>query len=161
MSTTIVDDLKKAFNELPNYVIEIGVLEDKNVRKKKSTSSNAETNAEILYKQENGSPLQNIPARPVLRMAIEWAEKSGIIERTLNKCFEVFMETASKAEVEKELDKLCIRIADYAKDIIYSNDGRLAPNAESTILLKGFNHPLFVTGQLARSISARFVEVKK
>lgn len=157
--TTVVDDLKSLFNTLPQYIIEVGVLEDKNLRKKKNKQVGI-TNAELMYIQENGSPLQNIPARPVLEMAIEWANTSGILDKTLDRCFEIFMETASKEEVEKELDRLCIRIANYASDIIYLNDGRLAPNAQSTINKKGFNHPLFVTGQLARSISARFVEIK-
>ena len=48
----------------------------------------------------------------------------------------------------------------YARDIIYLNDGRLAPNTPKTIKGKKEigNHPLFRTGQLARSISCRLVK---
>lgn len=41
----------------------------------------------------------------------------------------------------------------YARHIIYDNDGRLEPNSPVVVKAKKGNHPLFVTGQLARSIT--------
>ena len=58
---------------------------------------------------------------------------------------------------ENELNKLCIKMENYARDIIYSNDGRLKPNSEKVAKKKKGNHPLFDTGQLARSITCRLI----
>ena len=83
--------------------------------------------------------------------------------------------------MSKELQKFCLELENYARDIIYSNDGRLAPNSESVAAKKrekairnartvadrqaamqdSGNHPLFDTGQLARSITCQLVKIYK
>lgn len=146
----MLEDLKKKIE----YTIELGVLVDKTTRTRKSMGV---TNAELMYIHEYGSPLRHIPARPVLAMTIEHAHE--ILPEITKKALNIYLTDGEKA-LEKELNRFSVRLANYAKDIIYLNDGRLKPNAPSTIRAKGFDHPLFQTGQLARSISSRVLNDK-
>lgn len=149
-----VESLKLSLNAISKFHLEIGVPALKSKRK----VSIGINNAELMYIHENGSPLNNIPARPVLDMAIQYANKH-LVPATIDKCIEICLNTGgNESLIEKELNILAIRIQNYARRIIYSNDGRLTPNAQSTINKKGENHPLFDTGQLTRSIVCRVVK---
>lgn len=140
-------------NKLNEYEIEIGVI-SKNTKRKISIGI---TNAELMYIHENGSPLNHIPARPVLDMTISYTNKY-LLENVVNKCIDGVINKGWKQnDIEVELKKLCIRMENYARNIIYSNDGRLAPNSPRVAAKKKGNHPLFDTGQLARSITCRLV----
>lgn len=80
------------------------------------------------------------------------------MDKTLDKIIKKYAESGFDKElVEQEIGRLGMRMESYARKIIYSNDGRLSPNAPSTINKKGDNHPLFDTGQLARSITCQIV----
>ena len=154
---SIADEFAEKLNSLPSYEIEIGVISADTNRKEKVRVG--VTNAELMFIHENGSPLQHIPARPVLQMTIDYANKN-LLDKAINKSLAAYMESNFNIEAfELELKKLCMRMESYARKIIYSNDGRLAPNAPSTIAKKGDNHPLFDTGQLARSITCRLVKI--
>lgn len=149
-----LDDKIKA---LPKYAVEIGVISTNS--KRRQTIKVGVTNAELMFIHENGSPLRGIPARPVLEMAIKWANEN-LLDKSISKAIDAYIDSDFNVEAyKKELEKMCIRIQSYARNIIYSNDGRLVPNATSTIRRKGDNHPLFDTGQLARSITCRLVEI--
>lgn len=145
--------LAKRLESLPTYVIEIGVISENT--KRKDTVIAGITNAEIMFINENGSPLRHIPARPVLKMTIEYAN-ANLLKPTINKAIDAYINSGfNQDKLEDELKKMCIKMENYARDLIYSNDGRLAPNAPSVAAAKGGNHPLFNTGQLARSITCR------
>lgn len=142
------------FNVISKFRLEIGVFTGKSHRKVQVGI----TNAELMFIHENGSPLRNIPARPVLQMTLDYANKN-LVEPTVDKCVKIILDNGpDEAMVEQELNKLAIKLENYARKIIYSNDGRLAPNAPSVAKAKGGNHPLFNTGQLARSITCRVVK---
>ena len=154
---SIADEFAEKLNSLPSYEIEIGVISADTNRKEKVRVG--VTNAELMFIHENGSPLQHIPARPVLQMTIDYTNKN-LLDKAINKSLAAYMESNFNIEAfELELKKLCMRMESYARKIIYSNDGRLAPNAPSTIAKKGDNHPLFDTGQLTRSITCRLVKI--
>lgn len=150
-----VKSLSDIFSLLPEYQLEIGVFSKDSKRKEKVRIGL--TNAELMFIHENGSPLHSIPARPVLRMTIDWAKQN--IGATMGKAVTAFFNSGEDAYV-RELKRFCLKMEKYARNIIYSNDGRLAPNAPSTIARKGDNHPLFDTGQLARSITCQPVKVR-
>lgn len=156
-SNNVIDDIVKSLdeslNKLKDYRFEIGVFTGKSKRKVQIGI----TNAELMFVHENGSPLRNIPARPVLQMTIEYASQN-LLSNTINKCIDLLLNGASDNDIQRELERLALKIENYARRLIYSNDGRLAPNAPSTIARKGDNHPLFDTGQLARSITCRVVK---
>lgn len=138
---------------LSKYSIEIGVISEDTGRKE--TISYGITNAELMQIHENGSPIKNIPARPVLDLTIMWTEQH-LIKKVLDNIIEgVFERNWSKVEIERELSRMCIRMENHAREIIYDNDGTLAPNSPQVAKRKKGNHPLFDTGQLARSITCR------
>lgn len=149
----IFEDIKKELTALEGYVIELGVFDANSGRTDKARIG--VNNAELMYIHENGSPLQHIPARPVLQMTIDYA-KTSLLPKAVDKATNAYLATENIKDFENELTKLCIQIEKYARKIIYSNDGRLAPNAPRTIARKGDNHPLFDTGQLARSITCQW-----
>lgn len=144
--------------KLPKYQIEIGVISEKT--KRKQTVKTGITNAEIMFINENGSPLQHIPARPVLQMTLNWVNSSGLLNKTIDRCLDIIINSGNSKDIDIEMDKLCLKMQNYARNIIYDNDGRLIPNAASTIKGKGYNHPLFNTGQLARSITCRAIRIE-
>lgn len=153
---SIANTLKAAF-KFPVYVIEIGVL---SANKRKSKIDLGLTNADLMFIHENGSPLRHIPARPVIQMTIDWARSEGLINKTVDKMFDVLASTGDYNKVDKVVNAFCIELQNHARSIIYDNDGQLAPNAPSTVARKGFNHPLFVTGDLARSITCQAIRLK-
>lgn len=146
----ILEDEIHKLRTIGKYAIEIGVISGKEVRKVKVGINNAE----LMFIHENGSAVNNIPARPVLQMTLDYAS-DNLIEPFLDKCLNM-----SEQQIVVEMKKLCMKMQNYARDIIYKNDGRLAPNAPSVAKAKGGNHPLFDTGQLTRSITCRLVEIK-
>lgn len=146
-----LSELRENLKHVPHYIIEIGVVDQRTNRKE--TAKVGITNADLMFIHENGSPTRSIPSRPVLQMTIDWA-RVNLINQTLTKFYKVLIDSSFNYPLaEKEFEKMCMRMQTYARKIIYSNDGRLAPNAPSTIARKGDNHPLFDTGQLARSIT--------
>lgn len=150
-------EIYDAVKKLPEYQIEIGVISVHSKRKEKVRIGL--TNAELMFIHENGSPLRHIPARPVLQMTLDYANRE-LLQPTIVKCIDAFLDSGLKeSAIEQELKKLCIRMENYAREIIYSNDGRLAPNAPSVAAKKKGNHPLFDTGQLARSITCQLVKI--
>lgn len=150
----VLTQLTNIFDSIPQYVIQIGVFSTKT--KRKTTYSVGITNAELMFIHENGSPLHHLPARPVLKMTIEYG--NTLIKSVMQKALKAYVEVGEQG-LEKELNKMCIRMENYAREIIYANDGRLAPNAPSVAARKKGNHPLFDTGQLARSITCKLVRV--
>lgn len=153
-NSVFIKEFEKALNTLNDYRLELGVFTGKTQRKIQV----GVTNAELMFLHENGSPLRNIPSRPVIQMTINHAYQT-FIPQTVDECIDLILNGGTEVEIKQTLEKLAIRIENYARQIIYSNDGRLEPNAPSTIAKKGDNHPLFDTGQLARSITCRVVKV--
>lgn len=148
---------KQLLDSLSEYVILIGVVQ-KDTTRKKVVASVGLTNAELMFIHENGSPIRHIPARPVLEMTIKYAADE-MFDEVINTCVEGILEGWTQTDVEKELKKMCMRMETYARKIIYDNDGRLAPNAPTVAAKKKGNHPLFDTGQLARSITCELSKV--
>lgn len=140
--------------ELPEYIIDVGVFTVNNPRKQ--ITKLGINNAELMFIHENGSGVHHIPARPVLEKTISWANSSGLVEKTIEKAYNIILNTGDIKEADKEIEKLCLKLQNYARNVIYDNNGQLAPNAPSTIKKKGENYPLHDTGQLARSITCRF-----
>ena len=147
---------KELWNSVGDYVIEIGVISQKTKR----TQSVGISNAELMFIHENGSPKRNIPARPVLDYTLQYANNE-LLTPTLNKIYDgIFNHEWSKADIEKELNKMCIRMQSYAQSMIRDRDPRLAPNKPATIKAKKSDLPLLDTGQLSRSITCHLVLTK-
>ena len=144
-----------AYNSINDYKIEIGVISSNTNRKEKFNVGI--TNAELMFIHENGSPIRNLPSRPVLQLTLQYTINS-LLPQTLKRIEEgCFKHSWTKNDVELELKKMCIRMQNYAKNIIYRSD-LLAPNKPTTIKAKGSDRPLLDTGQLARSITCRLIK---
>lgn len=152
----VSEQMRQMIARLPQYQIQIGVFSGNANRKQKHIYNVGITNAELMFIHENGSPLKNIPSRPVLRMTISYG--NTLLQDVMQKALTAYFAKGEQA-LETELKKFCLRLENYARDIIYLNDGRLVPNAPSVAKAKGGNHPLFNTGQLARSITCRLVKI--
>lgn len=150
-----VKKMTEAYNSINDYAIEIGVVAADN---KRTTMTVGINNAELMFIHENGSPLRNLPARPVLQLTIEDALRK-LVPDTINRIYDgCFKNSWTKEQVKKELEKMCIRMQNTARNIIYKSN-LLVPDAPSTIKAKGSDRPLLDTGQLARSITCRLVLV--
>ena len=100
--------LTNIFDSIPRYVIQIGVFSTKT--KRKTTYSVGITNAELMFIHENGSPLHHLPARPVLKMTIEYG--NTLIKSVMQKALKAYVEVGEQG-LEKELNKMCIRMENY------------------------------------------------
>ena len=150
------EQFKQKYSSIPTYFIELGVFAHNSTRRQVKVTLGV-TNAELMYIHEKGSPINNIPSRPVLRMTIDYT-KQQLLAKSVKKALQLYIQTGSIEQYEAELNRLCMRVQQYARQIIYSNDGRLAPNSPAVAARKKGNHPLFDTGQLARSITCRLVK---
>lgn len=154
--------IEEKINSLPNYQFEVGVFVEDKEREETVYVEKVRigvTNAELMYIHENGSPLQNIPSRPVLKMTADYVTKNWLAICVRNSIYK-YIESGFDIKIyERELNKWCTRIENYAREIIYSNDGRLLPNSPKVAAKKGGNHPLFDTSQLARSITCTLVKL--
>lgn len=148
----IMEETTKTINH-KQYLLEVGVVSDN-----KRRDDEGVTNAELMFIHENGAPLQNIPKRPVLSISIDYIERMKVFNNNLDKAFNVYFKSSKIEDFEEQLNVLALKTENVAREIIYQNQGVLAPNAPSTIRKKGENHPLFDTGQLARSIISRIVD---
>ena len=157
MSEDFEKIIERELSKLPTYSIEIGVFSVDSQRTEKYRVGI--NNAELMFIHENGSPTNNIPSRPVLQMTIDHFNSNGMIQKVVDRALSAYVSSNFDREtLEKELNKLCVRMENYAREIIYSNDGRLKPNSPRVAKKKKGNHPLFDTGQLARSITCRLVK---
>lgn len=155
----IIGKERRLLEALNDYVIQVGVISGDS--KERKTVSFGLTNAELLFIHENGSPVKNIPPRPVLQKTIEYARKN-LIDKFLDTCFDKIINNEwDNSMLETELGKLCIRIQNYAQQGLLSNTLGLEPDKPSTIKRKGSDIPLVDTGQLARSIVCKYVKVNQ
>ena len=136
----ITDQLKK----LASLHVYVGVPEAEASRPGEPIN-----NAELAYIQSNGSPLQNIPARPILE---------PVIERNKKMIGDRFQTLSKKAlndptvNITDELSKIGMIVRDKVKDNFTNPDNGWAPNSPATIAAKGSNKPLIDTGSLRKSI---------
>lgn len=146
---------KEILDRLSDYSFYIGVIDGRS--KEQRLSRIGLTNADLLAILSEGSPINNIVPRPILDITIKTILKKKMLDKALDECIDGILTKSWKwNDVEKYMNITAIRFQSLARNIIYSNDGRLARNKPSTIKAKGFNHPLFQTGQLARSIVCIF-----
>ena len=171
----LTDDILKSLNDLAKKTVCIGVPDstehpDSNVtnaelmyihtngaRNKsmiESMQHNIDANmpyseAHELYVHENGSPLWNIPPRPMLEPAIENG-KEQIAERMK----EVANDALDGKNISPGLEKVGMEGQNIARDWFTNPSNNWAPNAKSTIDKKGSDRPLIgETGHLRRSIT--------
>lgn len=111
-------------------------------------------NATILAIMEHGSPVKNIPPRPLLK---------PVLNKHRDKIFEIFGKVYERllAGDEQGADRILGVLAQRVQrwtQAFFTEDNGWAPNAPSTIRRKGSDKPLIDTGSLHQSIRGIFVK---
>lgn len=113
------------------------------------------TNAELLFIHTNGSPAQNIPARPVIEPAIhDDRERLG----TMMKKAAEYVFDGKYSEALRQLELVGMRGQKVSRDWFHNPKNHWAPNAQSVIaekIKKGSDdpRPLIDTNELHKSIT--------
>lgn len=102
-----------------------------------------------MYIEEHGSPLWQIPPRPVLKPAIEDCKDK--IAKRLTKAFKAAIQ-GNDMEVEHWFDSAGMYAEKHARNWFENPKNNWPPNAPSTIARKGSDVPLIDTGELRKSI---------
>lgn len=114
-------------------------------------------NANILAIMEAGSPVNNIPARPLLEPVRKKYEKQ-IDEYLENVVISLLM--GDRDGADRLMEELALRVETWTKKFFTDPDNGWAENAPSTIRAKGSDKPLIDTGELRKSVRAVVVEDK-
>lgn len=104
------------------------------------------TNAQLLFIQSKGSPVNNIPPRPTLEPTV--SENKARISEMYRKSIEA---TLNGQNGRAELEKIGLWTSTKVKDKFGSDE--LVPNAPITIKKKGSDRPLIDTGQLRNAVT--------
>lgn len=108
------------------------------------------TNAQLLYIHENGSPVHNIPPRPVMQIGLSKPENASRIRQYLNEGIKMAL-LGNKSGAEIAYHKAGMIGENAVKSVFGS--GEIAPNAPSTVARKGSSAPLIDTGSLRNAIT--------
>jgi len=108
---------------------------------------------------------ETIPPRPVLRIAAENVLSSPEMKKHMKAYFKNVMEYSKRGRTQdvkdietKMLTALGQQVAAEAKRIIERNSGELQHNAPGTVAKKGFDKPLFESGELIKKLSYEVTE---
>ena len=153
--------IKDALQFLKDTPVYVGVPENKTVRRKEDGEKVAITNAELMFIHTNGSPRNNIPARPVIEPAIE--DDKERISKMFKDAWQTMMNQGKDAAMKK-LKLIGMRAQNVCRAWFVNPKNNWPPNSPATIAAKRAKgatkpRPLIDTGQLRRSI-IYFVETK-
>jgi len=140
------DKIKADLANLLKMDVLVGVPEDKASREKDTKINNAQ----LMYIHTNGSPIQNIPARPVIEPAIK-ANKDKITNE-LQKAATLALDNKID-DAKKQLGRAGMLGQNVARGWFTDINNQWTPNAPSTIAKKESSNPLIDTGQLRKSIT--------
>lgn len=139
--------LTARLSQLTHMAVLVGIPSEKSGREGESKAIN---NAELMYIHTHGSPVRNIPPRPVIEPAIE-ANRTQIMAQYSKAAH------AAAAGNNSELNSALIRtgLAGQNAARAWFTDPRNGwpLNAPSTIARKGSSRPLIDTGTLRKSIT--------
>ena len=131
-------------SNLSKVAVYVGVPADKSSRNAAGIN-----NAELLYIHTNGSPLRNIPARPVIEPALE-ANKGRIMKQY--SAADTAAAEGDSAKFERALHRTGLAGQNAARAWFTDPRNGWAPNSPVTIARKGSSRPLIDTGALRKSI---------
>jgi len=140
-----IDQIKKDFAKLIHMDVLVGVPEADSKREKGSVN-----NAQLMYIQTNGSPVQKIPARPIIEPAIK-ANKDKITNELKKAATMALNNDISGAK--RQLNKAGMLGQNVARGWFTDPQNNWTPNSPVTIAKKGSEQPLIDTGQLRKSIT--------
>ena len=143
-----VGKLIKGINYTKDNYLLIGIPQKKTTRE-----NEAITNAELLFIHTNGSPINNVPARPVIEPALEddMERLTSMLKDFANEAIEGNFE-----EAQKQLERTGMRAQNVCRNWFTNADNNWPENAPSVRerkIKKGSTEPrpLIDTGELRKS----------
>ena len=138
--------LAKLMKDLSEKQVYVGIPEEKAPRKKGEIS-----NAQLMFIHTNGSPLRNIPARPVIESAIEATGNKEPIVNELAQAAQAALDL-KPGEANQHL-KLAGMLGQNAARAWFTDPRNgWPPDAPETVKRKGSERPLIDTGQMRKAI---------
>lgn len=113
--------------------------------------SGGNTNAGLLYENEQGSPAKHIPPRPVLKPALAQEDVKEEIGDMMKDAADAALDMGDIDKAKDCFEKAGMLGRDACRN--YITGGNLAPNAPRTIARKHSSQPLIDTGSMFGSIS--------
>ena len=147
-STSHMKELKGILDLIKSEDVLVGIPQAKASRAELGEKIN---NAELLFIHTNGSPIRNIPARPVIEPAInEKTTKLTIMEHFKSAVVAAFEGNQQEFRTQLEIAGM---VAQNAARAWFTNPANgWAPNAPATIKAKKSSRPLIDTGEMRKSI---------
>lgn len=146
--------ISKSLKWLKKNSVYVGIPEDKSKRKNEEKNSEI-TNAELLFIHTNGSPVNNIPPRPVIEPAIQ--DDKDRLTSMLKKAAKLVID-GKEDEALKQLKMVGMRGQNVSKNWFTSEKNNWPSNSPSVKRekeKKGSTNPrpLIDTGELRNSIT--------
>jgi len=139
-------ELEKIVRRLSELDVLVGVPEGTTKRKKDKIN-----NAQLVYIHTHGSPVNNIPPRPLIEPAIEDPDNKKFINEDLKDAARNALE-GDEQKTMSALVKAGIDAQNAVRDWFTNPKNNWPPNSPLTIAKKGSNQPLIDTGALRQSI---------
>lgn len=139
--------VRAGLNAVKRLEVLVGIPQAKNSRPRDKIG-----NAALMYIHTHGSPLQNIPARPVIEPAIAATGNREVIAGELKEAAKETLEQHPQLAVQ-HLKAAGTAGSNASKAWFTDPRNNWAPNSPETIRRKGSNRPLIDTGALRRSIT--------
>lgn len=139
--------LTAALKRLQNAAVYIGIPAENSLR-----TDGEITNSQLLYIQSKGSPLQNIPARPVIEPALESPDNKARISAEMKQAAQAALQADLEA-MHQHLENAGQLGENAVKAFFTSPLNHWEPDAPSTIEEKGSDKPLVDSGEMRRSIT--------
>lgn len=146
-STDATAKLKAALAALASKRVLVGVPEEDGERQKGEI-----TNAQLVYIHTHGSPLNGIPARPIIEPAVEAPDTRAIISNELGEAARAALGNQAAA-THSHLDRAGIAGSNAAKRWFTDPRNGWPADKPATVKRKGSDRPLIDTAQLRRSIT--------
>lgn len=139
------DAISKSIKEFMKYDTLVGIPAEGASRQGEPIN-----NAELLYIHTNGSPVRNIPPRPVIEPAIEDAGEQ--ISADMGKAATMAID-GNVESAKGQLARAGMRGQNVSRAWFTNSKNGWAPNSAETIRRKGSSRPLIDHGELRKSIT--------
>ena len=154
----VTSDFTKQFNNIiksfKDEQVLVGIPREETERKPDPDEPSPITNAELLFINENGSPINNIPARPVMKIGL--ANARDAIAEQFKLCAQNILSKGPSA-IEIYFNRAGFIASSSIKKAINEQDGieHISFATALARLRKGFkgDKALIVTGQMRNAIT--------
>ena len=152
-------EMIEMLKEMKQNEVYVGITDDTTEREEQQTKEI--TNAELLFIHTNGSPIRNIPPRPVIEPAIR--NDKDRLSRMMKQAAQLFLKGDKQGAIN-QLRKVGMRGQNVSRAWFLNPENGWPPNSpavQAAKMRKGANipRPLIDTGELRKSITY-FVRTK-